>query len=337
MSKATDIMAKINATMLKKYKSKAPELMMGSDLHTVEFISTGLLALDYLNGGGGPKGHVEQIYGQKSSGKTSIVLRRIAEAQRLGLTCAFVDAEHTLDKGWAIKHGVNLDELILYEPELEASAEMILQTVYEMLMGCAIDVIVVDSVPALCPLAKIEKHMEDKHYGGVSGPLSQFFDKIIGPGVLYNSETNLIFINQPREVIGSRFPMERLPGGRALSHYSSIITEVKKGDYITEGTGDNEVKIGIESKIINQKNKVRWPFKEQTLRLHFASGFNPLWEVIRFAEKYELVDSNGAWMYYEGQSMGQGVNQHMSWLIENKETYFSLKEKIVAKIREGKY
>lgn len=337
MSKSEEIMVRINAKLAKKYKGSAPSLMSGSDLPPVSWIPTGLLALDWLNGGGGPRSHVEQIYGKRSSGKTSIVLRRIAEAQRKGLVCAFIDAEHTLDKLWAIKHGVDLDELIIYEPDMEASGEKIMDVVYEMLMGCSIDLIVIDSVPGLCPQAKIDGSMEDKHYTSVANVLSMFFDKVIGPGVLYNSDCNLIFINQPRQVIGSRIPMTRLPGGSALEHYSSIITEVKKDDWIFESSSKDAPKIGIDIKIINQKNKIRWPFKEHTLKLYFAGGFNPLSEVILFGQKYDLIESRGNWAYYGEEEMGNGLNQQMSWLMNNKEIYKELRAKILEKIAEGKY
>lgn len=337
MSKAQDVMADINAKMNKRYKGGITPLRVASDLPPVGWLPTGLLALDWLNGGGGPRGHVEQIYGKRSSGKTSIALRRIAEAQRQDFICAFVDAEHTLDKLWAIKHGVNLEELIIYTPELEESGERIMDVVYHMLMGCSIDLIVIDSVPGLCPQARIDGTMEDKHYTSVANVLSLFFDKIIGPGVLYNSDCNLIFINQPRQVIGSRFPMDRLPGGSALQHYSSIITQTKQGDFIFTSDNKDAPKIGIESNIINMKNKVRWPYKESTIKLHFSSGFNPLSEVILFAEKYNLIQSNGSWDYYEGEQMGQGLGQQMQWLLEHRDIYAELKSKIQNKIREGTY
>lgn len=130
--------------------------------------------------------------------------------------------------------------------------------------------------------------------------------------------------------------MERLPGGRALAHMSAIINETRVGDYITTGSGEDEEKIGIELKILNRKNKVRWPFREQTLRLHFSSGFNPLWDVLQFADRYSLIEYNGAWAYYNGQQMGQGREQTMRYLIENKEVYYELKATIQKRISSGK-
>jgi recombination protein RecA len=336
MSRAKEIMLQINSAMVAKYKSKAPQLMMGSDLPPVSWISTGLLAYDWVNGGGGARGHIEQLWGRKSSGKTTLSLRRIAECQRLGGVAAYIDMEHTLDKAWAVKQGVNMEELILLEPEFTDSAEVVLDLIIELLRGQEIDLLVVDSVPALCPEAKLQKSMEEKHYAGVAGVLSQFFDKIIGPGILYNSDTVVIFINQPRDVIGSRIPTERLPGGRALSHYSSIINRVIQGDYIMVGSDANEEKIGQESKIINQKNKVRWPYKESTVRLHFASGFNPLWDTIHFGKRYGVVVQNGNWLYYEGEQMGNGMDQSMRWLIENQHVYYEMKAKILEMIRSDR-
>lgn len=335
MSKAEDIMAGINAAMAKKYKKNPPELMLGSTLPLVEWISTGLLGYDWINGGGAPRGHIEQIYGRKSSGKTSVSLARIAACQRQGGTAAFIDVEHTLDKLWARKMGVNLDELILHEP-FDESAETTLTVVQTMLEGGDIDMIVVDSIPALCPEAMMLKTLDDKHYGGNSGVLEQFFKKIIGTGVMYNSNCVLIFINQPRAVIGSRIPMERLPGGYSPGHYSSIMTEVKKGDWITQGSGVNEEKIGVEVKLINQKNKVRWPYKESTLRLQFGNGFNVLHDTVFFAQRYDLITTSGAWGYYNGEQIGNGINQQMQWILEHKEIYFELKDKIVELIRSGK-
>lgn len=330
-----ELIAQLNAKYSSKYKGNGATLMCGSDLPKVDWISTGLFGYDWINGGGGPRGHIEQIYGPRSSGKTSVTLRRMAECQRLGGKCAFVDAEHTLDKIWAKKHGVNLDELILYEPDIRDSAEVILAMVIDMLASQELDMIVVDSVPALCPQAKLEKGMEDKHYGGVSGVLGQFFDKVIGPGIMHNSGSVLIMINQPREVIGSRIPMERLPGGRALSHYSSIITQVKKGDYITIGSKDTEEKIGVEVKLINQKNKAGKPFREQTLRLHFASGFNPLYDLMLFTKFYKIVDFRGSWAYYNEECLGQGTDQHMRYLMEHMDMYKELKNEVINRIRSG--
>lgn len=334
MSNVDDIIAELNSKMNKKYKTKAPELFRASELPPVEWLATGMLGYDWVNGGGAPRGHAEQIYGRKSCGKTTVCLRRIAEAQRQGIVCAFIDLEHTFDETWAKKHGVDLDKLILHNP-FQESGETTLTVVETMLATGEIGMIVVDSVPALCPEAMLDKGLEDKHYGGNSALLEQFFKRIIGPGLLYDSNCVLIFINQPRDVIGSRIPMERLPGGRALSHYTSIHTEVKRGDFITEVRNGEEIKIGQEVKLINRKNKVRWPFREQTLRLHFANGFNPLFEVVQFAVKYDLVEKSGAWLYYDGESMGQGINNHMSWLYEHREVYGALRKQILEKIRAG--
>jgi recombination protein RecA len=336
MSKAQEIKEQLNAKLHRKYKDKAPVIMMGSELPPVEWITTGMLAYDWVNGGGGPRSHIEQLWGRRSSGKTTLALRRIAEAQRMGLCCAYLDAEHTLDKFWATKMGVNLSDLLLFEPDLTDSAEVICDLMVEILLRGDIDFLVVDSVPALCPQAKIDKPMEEKHYAGVAGILSQFFDKIIGPGILYNSNTVVIFINQPREVIGSRIPQERLPGGRALSHYSSIINKTLKGDYITIGSRENEEKIGQEIKIINEKNKVGWPFKEATVRLHFASGVNPLWDVLHFAKKYDIVELRGSWMYYKEEQMGNGIEEHMKWLMSHPDIYKEMKTTIINMIRSGK-
>lgn len=333
---AQEILDSLNAKLSKRYKNRAPVLTSGDSISDIEWIPTGLLAFDWINGGGGPRGRVEQLVGAKSSGKSSISLRRIAEGQRNGLTCAYVDVEHTLDKLWARKLGVDLNNLIMYSPEDYDSAEVTLEVVIDMLKLCSIDIIVIDSVTSLCPQAKIDGSMEDKHYAGVAGVLSQFFDKIIGPGVLYNSNTNLILINQPRDVIGSRFHMERIPGGKSLAHNSSIITYVKEGDFIFESNDKNASKIGKEIKVINNKNKCRFPYRESSVSLYFASGFNPLMDVLQFSEYYNLIEYSGAWGYYEGENIGQGKVQQSQWLLEHREVYGKLKEAIRQSIITGK-
>jgi recombination protein RecA len=321
--------------MANKYKKNPPELFTGDQLPPVEWISTGILGYDWVNGGGAPMGHIEQIYGKRSSGKTTLTLRKIAEAQRSGKLCAFFDLEHTLDRDWARKHGVVLEDLVIHSPYDEAG-ETTLTVVEQMLISAEFGLIAIDSVNAIIPRAMMDATLEDKFYGGNSGLLEQFFKRIIGPGILYNSNTHLVMINQPRALIGSRFGGERLPGGNSLQHYSSIINETKAGDYILVGPKEDAEKIGQEIKVINHKNKVRWPYREQTLRLHFAKGFNPLFDVIQFAIRYDLIEMNGSWAYYDGQNMGQGIQNQMQWLVENKEVYFELKKQIIEIIRSGK-
>lgn len=336
--RAEALMNKVNAQMARRYKSKAPSLKSGSELEPIEWISTGLLAHDWINGGGGPRGRLEQLIGAKSSGKTTIALRRIAEAQRMGLVAAFIDAEHALDKLWAQKLGVVLDDLILYEPEDYDSAEVTLDVVIELLdSDDPPDVLVVDSVPKLCPKAVIEGGMVDKHYAGVASVMSQFLKKIIGPGILANSGTNLIFINQPREVIGARFYMERYPGGKDLSHDSSITTIVREGDYIFSSNDKNADKIGKKISIINYKNRCRYPYRESTLSLYFSQGFNPLLDVLEFGDHYGMIDykANG-WAYYGEENIGQGRAQHAQWLYNHLDIYKEMRDKIRELILAGK-
>ncbi len=334
-----EILDKVNARLAKRYKkqdkSMIPFMRMASELPEIDFIPTGLLAYDWVNGGGGPKGKIEQIYGKRSSGKTTLVLRRIAEAQRLGLTCAFIDSEHELDREWAIKIGVDINRLILHIPDMEPG-EITMGIVEEMLLSDDIDLIALDSINSLGTKAMLDKDVGDKHYGGVSLLMESFYKKVVGSGLLYYSDSILIFINQPREVIGSRFPMDRLPGGRALQHMSAIITEVKQGDFLMRGSGEDEEKVGIEIKIVNKKNKVRWPFRENTVRLQFDRGFNPVWEVVHFGKRYGIIESKAAWGYYNGEKLGQGDNQQMEFLIDNAEIYYEIKQKIVERLKSGK-
>jgi recombination protein RecA len=336
MSKSEDAMEAINRALAKKFKNKnVPELLRGSELPPVDWFGTGLLSYDWVNGGGAARRHVEQVYGRKSSGKTTTLLRRVAECQRSDLVCAYVDVEHTLEPIWAAKQGVNLDDLILYVPDVNASGEKTLETVLQLVISGEVDLIIVDSITAVCPEAFLSADLTDKHYGGNSSLITQFFDKLIGPGTLYNSNACLVLVNQPRDVIGSRFPMERLPGGRALQHYSSIITEIRQGKFITD-PDDKTRKLGQEVKIINKKNKVRSPYRERTVDLMFGRGFNPLTEVLDFAEYYGLIEANGSWFYYNGERMGQGQNQQAAWLLEHRDVYSTLKAQIVEAIRSGK-
>jgi recombination protein RecA len=322
--------------LAKKYKSGAPVLKPANELPPVSWIPTGILAMDWINGGGGPRRKTEQLVGGKSVGKSTLVLRRIAEAQRNGVVCALVDIEHSLDKVWAKKQGVDLENLVVYTPEDYDSGEAILDVVIDILKLGDIGLVALDSVTALCPAATISGSMEDKHYAGTAAILGQFFSKIIGPGILYNSEANLLLVNQPRDVIGARFHMDRLPGGKALEHYSDIITWVKDGDFIFADSSKDAPKIGKEVRLINYKNKVRHPYRSSTVNLYFDSGFNPLMDVILFAQKYNLIEMSGSWGYYNGESIGQGINQHAQWLIQHKDVYVALKTQIRELILGGK-
>lgn len=334
--KTQEALEEINARLAKRFKGRAPVLFTADELPELEWISTGILALDWLNGGGGPRGRVEQLVGTKSSGKSSLSLRRIAEAQRQGLVCAYIDVEHTLDRGWARKMGVKLEELIVYAPEDYDSAEVTLDVVIDLLKASDVDLIVLDSVTSLCPEAKIKGTMEDKHYAGVAGVLTQFFDKIIGPGILANSNCNLLLINQPRDVIGARFHTERIPGGKSLAHNSSIITMVREGDFIFAGTSKDSEKIGKEVRLQNIKNKCRWPYRESTVSLYFETGFNPLLDVIQFSEKYEIMEHSGTWAYYNGEQVGQGRQNQAAWLLKHPDVYREIKAKARSLILEGK-
>lgn len=320
-----DTLDAINAKLAKKYKNKAPTLFTADELPDVEWIPTGILALDWINGGGGPRGRVEQLVGEKSSGKTSIALRRIAEAQRSGIICAFIDVEHSLDLLWAKKMGVKLEELILYTPEDNDSAEVTLDVVVDILKDQGVGLMVVDSVTSLVPEAVLKGTMEDKHYAGNAGVLTQFFNMVIGSGVLYNSNCNLILINQPRDVIGARFHTERIPGGRSLAHNSSIITQVKRGDFIFAGNDKNAEKIGIEVRLINTKNKCSYPYRETTASLYFKFGFHPILDLLQFCELYDLMDYQGTWAYYEGEQVGQGRVNQAAWLQAHPDVYTKLK------------
>jgi len=340
MSRQTeDIMNEINGILNKKYRNHKDPLKLGNELAPVSFLTTGLLGYDYVNGGGGPIGFIEQIAGKASSGKTSLSLSRIAVAQTLGLTCALVDIEHTFISGWAETLGVEVDDLILYTPEVGETGEKILEVVKSMLACKEISLIIVDSVTAITPRAILEGTLEDKHYAGNSALLTQFLNQIIPTGLLADSGACLVLINQPRDVIGSRIPREKLPGGRALSHYSSIINYISRGDFIFDKQlidgKSTEVKIGLEVKILNWKNKIRTPFKDQTLQLLFDQGFNPLLDVLLFGRRCGLIERKGSWSYYKGDNMGQGPDNQMQWLLDHLDVFYALKEEARGMILSG--
>jgi len=336
-SRAEEVLNMMNKQLRQQYKGGAPQLIRGSDLPSCSFISSGLLAIDWINGGGGPIGHMEQIEGAKSSGKTTLVLQRIAAAQRQGLLCAYFDLEHTLDRDWALNLGVDLDELVLHVPSPGETGEQTLDIYIEMLKLKEFGVIVLDSITSLASKAQLDGSMTTKTYAGNSALLTQLFTKIIGTGILYESQGVSIFINQPREVIGARIPMEKLPGGRALAHYSSIITKTRRRDYVVEVKGVNEQKIGIEIMAINTKNKVGIPYRTMPLRLQFDAGFNPLYDLLLFTKLSGVVEYKGAWAYYKGENLGQGEGNQIQWLMNHPDVYFEIRDTIQQLITEGTF
>jgi len=284
-------------------------------------ISTGSLGLDVALGIGGlPRGRVVEIYGPESSGKTTLTLQVIAEAQRKGGTCAFIDAEHALDPTYAEKLGVNVDDLIISQPD---TGEQALEVSDMLVRSGAVDVLIVDSVAALTPRAEIEGEMGDQHMGLQARLMSQALRKISGN--IKNANCLVIFINQIRMKIGVMFGSpETTTGGNALKFYSSVRLDIRRIGAVKEG---DEV-VGNETRVKVVKNKVAPPFKQAEFQILYGQGINRLGEVIDFGVKLGLVDKAGAWYSYNGDKIGQGKNNVVKFLQENPDVAEELEAKV---------
>lgn len=284
-------------------------------------ISTGSLGLDVALGIGGlPKGRIIEIYGPESSGKTTLTLQVIAEAQRMGGTCAFIDAEHALDPIYATKLGVNVDDLIVSQPD---TGEQALEVTDMLVRSGAVDVLVVDSVAALTPRAEIEGEMGDHHVGLQARLMSQALRKITGN--IKNANCLVIFINQIRMKIGVMFGNpETTTGGNALKFYASVRLDIRRIGAVKEG----EEVIGSETRVKVVKNKVAPPFKQAEFQILYGSGINRMGEVIDYGVKLGLIDKAGAWYSYQGNKIGQGKNNVMKYLQENPAIAQELEQKV---------
>ncbi len=275
-------------------------------------VSTGSLGLDVALGIGGlPKGRIVEIYGPESSGKTTLTLQVIAEAQKKGGTCAFIDAEHALDPIYAEKLGVNVDDLIVSQPD---TGEQALEVADMLVRSGAVDVLVVDSVAALTPKAEIEGEMGDHHVGLQARLMSQALRKITGN--IKNANCLAIFINQIRMKIGVMFGNpETTTGGNALKFYSSVRLDIRRIGAVKDG---DEV-VGSETRVKVVKNKVAPPFKQAEFQILYGTGINRLGEVIDYGVKLGLVDKAGAWYSCDGEKIGQGKQNSIQYLREHPE------------------
>ncbi|MEJ2042193.1 MAG: recombinase RecA [Reinekea sp.] len=273
-------------------------------------ISTGSLGLDIALGIGGlPKGRVVEIYGPESSGKTTLTLQVIAEAQKAGGTCAFVDAEHALDPSYAQKLGVNVDDLLVSQPD---TGEQALEITDMLVRSNAVDVIIVDSVAALVPKAEIEGEMGDHHVGLQARLMSQALRKITGN--IKQANCLVVFINQIRMKIGVMFGNpETTTGGNALKFYASVRLDIRRTGTIKDG---DEV-VGSETRVKVVKNKVAPPFKQADFQIMYGKGIYHMGEVIDLGVKIGLVDKSGAWYAYKGNKIGQGKANAARFLEEN--------------------
>jgi len=316
----------LNAALsqIEKQFGKNTVMRLGDNtVQAVEAISTGSLTLDIALGIGGlPKGRIVEIYGPESSGKTTMTLQAIAQCQRAGGTCAFIDAEHALDPQYARKLGVDIDNLLVSQPD---NGEQALEIADMLVRSGAIDLIVVDSVAALTPRAEIEGEMGDSHMGLQARLMSQALRKITGNAK--RSNCMVIFINQIRMKIGVMFGSpETTTGGNALKFYASVRLDIRRIGQVKEG---DEI-IGSETKVKVVKNKMAPPFKEALFQILYGKGVNHLGELVDLAVQQNIVQKAGAWYSYQGDKIGQGKNNTIRHLEEHPE----LAKGIEAIIRE---
>ena len=290
-------------------------------VRNIDVVSSGSLALDQALGVGGyPKGRIIEIFGPESSGKTTIALHAIAEVQKTGGRAAFIDAEHALDPVYARKLGVDIDELLLSQPD---TGEQALEIVEALVRSEAMSIIVIDSVAALVPQAEIEGEMGDSHVGLQARLMSQALRKL--SGVINKTNTICIFINQLREKVGVMFGNpETTPGGRALKFYSTVRLDVRRGEQIKVG-GDV---LGNKTNIKVVKNKVAPPFKTAEVEIMYGEGISKTGEIIDLASNIGIIDKSGAWFSYKGEKIGQGKENVKLVLKNNPAMYKEIEEKV---------
>lgn len=325
MAKATadKTLDQVLADMEKQF-GKGAVMKLGANEHReIDVIPSGSLSLDIALGiGGYPKGRIIEIYGPESSGKTTFALHAIAEAQKAGGRVAFIDAEHSLDPQYAAKLGVNIDELLLSQPD---NGEQALEICEALVRSGAISIVVIDSVAALVPQAEIEGEMGDSHVGLQARLMSQALRKL--SGVISKTNTIAIFINQLREKVGVMFGNpETTPGGRALKFYASVRLEIRRSEQIKNGTNI----IGNKTNIKVVKNKMAPPFKSATVDIMYGEGVSVEGEIVDLASDAHIIEKNGAWYAYHGEKLGQGKENVKELLRTNK----ALKEELEEQVRE---
>ena len=286
-----------------------------------EVVSTGSLGLDIALGIGGlPRGRIIEVYGPESSGKTTLALQVIAEAQKSGGTCAFIDAEHALDPIYARKLGVNVDELLISQPD---AGEQALEIVDTLVRSGALDVLVIDSVAALVPRAELEGEMGDSHMGLQARLMSQALRKLTA--TIAKSRTIVIFINQLRQKIGVMFGNpETTTGGNALKFYASIRIDIRRIGQIK----DKEEVVGNQTRVKVVKNKMAAPFRQVEFDIMYGEGISKLGELLDLGVKANLVEKSGAWFAYDGQRLGQGRENSKTYLRDNPALSTQLENKI---------
>ena len=311
---------------IEKQFGKGSIMLLGDNrTMDVETISTGSLSLDIALGAGGlPVGRIVEIFGPESSGKTTLTLQTIAQCQKQGGTCAFIDAEHALDPVYAKKLGVDVDNLLVTQPD---NGEQALEITDMLVRSGAVDMIVVDSVAALTPKAEIEGEMGDSHMGLQARLMSQALRKITGNAK--RSNCMVIFINQLRMKIGVMFGSpETTTGGNALKFYASVRLDIRRTGTIKKG----DEAIGNETKVKVVKNKVSPPFKEVSFDIMFGSGINKEGEIIDLAVAKGILDKSGAWYSYNGEKIGQGRDNVREFLRTNPDLAKTIEDQIIAKV-----
>lgn len=310
--------------MIEKQYGKGAIMRMGDDSikTNVEVIPTGSISLDMATGVGGyPRGRIIEIYGPESSGKTTLALHAVAEAQKTNGKAAFIDAEHALDPVYARSLGVDVDELLVSQPD---TGEQALEICEMLSRSGAIDIIVIDSVAALVPRAEIQGEMGDSHVGLQARLMSQALRKIAG--AVNKSNTCVIFINQLREKIGISYGNpETTTGGRALKFYATMRIEVRKGEAIKSG----DETLGNRTKVKIVKNKVAPPFRKTEFDIMFGEGVSITGDIMDAAVDNEIIDKAGSWYSYDGQRIGQGRENVKTFLADNEEILKEIKTKLL--------
>ena len=325
MAKSTSTDKTLDQVLLdiEKQFGKGAVMKLGEHEHQkIDTISSGSISLDIALGRGGyPKGRIIEIFGPESSGKTTFALHAIAEAQKKGGRAAFIDAEHALDPIYASKLGVNINDLLLSQPD---NGEQALEICEALVRSGAISIIVVDSVAALVPQAEIEGEMGDSHVGLQARLMSQALRKL--SGIVNKTNTVVIFINQLREKVGIMFGNpEVTPGGRALKFYASVRLEIRKGEQIKQGANA----IGNRTNIKVVKNKMAPPFKSCSVDIVYGEGVSINGEIIDLGAETGILEKSGAWYSYNGEKIAQGKENAKEWLKNNPK----LKEEIEKKVR----
>ena len=311
------------ADIEKQFGKGAIMRLGGSETREIDVISTGSLSLDIALGVGGyPKGRIVEIYGPESSGKTTFALHAIAEVQKKGGRAAFIDAEHALDPVYAKNLGVNIDNLLLSQPD---TGEQALEICEALVRSQAISIVVIDSVAALVPQAEIEGEMGDSHVGLQARLMSQALRKL--SGTITKTNTIVIFINQLREKVGVMFGNpETTPGGRALKFYSSVRLEVRRAEQIKQG----DSVVGNKTVIKVVKNKVAPPFKTANVDIMYGEGVSKEGELVDLATEAAIIEKSGAWYSYNGEKIGQGKENVKALFKQN----IVLRDEIETKVRE---